>query len=150
MLLAAAPAATIEGAAGTAIYSIIKDSVFGALLVAAVVLLVWLIRRTLAVQDARVDDQKQMAERLEKAQQRQGEIIEKMTEAFGSFKSSVDGFKEAQRAGNDAIHSVGSKVQGLTTIVDGVIRDAVRRSRSGGYSSVRERPPSDPPGTRGT
>ena len=146
MFLAAASekVTSVQDAAGYAAAAIVKDSVFGALLLGAVMLLVWLVRRVLAVQDARVADQKQMSERLEKAQDRQGQLIEKMTEAFSAFKGSVDSLIQAQESGRNAITELNTSVQQLRTTMDSVIRDAVRRGSgsSGRYGVVRtEIPP---------
>ena len=144
MLLAVASekVVSMQDAAGIAAYAIVKDSVFGALLVAAVALLVWLIRRVLAIQDLRVDDQKQMSERLEKAQERQGQIIEKMTEAFSAFKSSIDRSKESQDSDREAVDKLSTSVTSMRSTLDSVLRDAVRgRSHSGGYSVTGVEPP---------
>lgn len=152
MLLAAAVAdggKTVESVAGIAAYSIVRDSVFGALLIVAVVLLIWLVRRVLAIQDLRVQDQKDMSARLEKSQEKTGEIIVKMTEAFSTFKSAVDKFNQTQELNWEATSDLTSTVRSLQGTVDSVVRDAVRgpyRSSSrSGTSTPAVRPGSDPP-----
>lgn len=139
---------TVEGVAELAVYSIVKDSVFGALLIVSVVLLIWLVRRVLAIQDLRVQDQKDMSERLEKSQEKTSALIEKMTEAFSTFKSAVDKLNQTQELSRDATSELTSTVRSLQGTVDSVVRDAVRgpyRSSRSSSSIPATRPESIPP-----
>lgn len=142
MLLSDASLAStsVQDVASTAAYNVVRDSVFGALLLVAVVLCVWLVKRVLEVQDLRVADQKHMSERLEKAQDRQGTLIEKTTEAFSSFRGSIDQLNRTQETHRDADYELASVIQRLQGTVDSVIRDAVRGKRtglSGEYNATR-------------
>lgn len=136
-LIAAVSAATqgVEDATSR----IVKDSVFGALLVVAVILLVWLVRRVLAIQDLRVEDQKAMSTRLERSQEKQALLIEKMTEAFTGVKATLETLNRTQQESSRVTSDLSNNVKGLQNTVDSVIREAVRSktSRSGGYPAVR-------------
>lgn len=149
MLLQADSTASVQDAAGSAVYSIVKDSVFGALLIVAVVLLIWLVRRVLAIQDLRVQDQKDMSARLEKSQEKQGALIEKMTEAFGAFKNTVEKLNQTQEMSRGATNDLVAAVRSLQSTVDSVLRDAVRspyrRSQSPTGTPVPRPGSSSPP-----
>lgn len=151
MLLQADNTASVQGAAENAVYSIVKDSVFGALLIVAVVLLIWLVRRVLAIQDLRVQDQKDMSARLENSQEKQGALIEKMTEAFSAFKNTVEKLNQTQEMSRGATNDLVVAVRSLQSTVDSVLRDAVRNPyrRSHSPSSVPAvKPSSSPPRPR--
>lgn len=126
-------------AANSAVAVIIKEGVMGALLVVSVALLVFLVRRVLAVQDMRVEDQKKMSDRLERSQERQSALIEKMTQAFTSFESAVDKMNQTQQLSSASVTALLAEVGKLQSTVDSVVRDAVRKptSRTGAYSVVR-------------
>jgi high-affinity Fe2+/Pb2+ permease len=140
--------APVSKAAEIAIYSIVKDSVFGALLIVTVILLVWLVRRVLSIQDLRVQDQKDMSDRLEKSQEKTSALIEKMTEAFTTFQSAVDKLNQTQELSREATADLASTVRSLKDTVDSVVRDAVRgpyRSSRSRSSLPAARPGSNPP-----
>lgn len=142
----------MNDAAGSAAAVLIKESVMGALLVVAVVLLVLLVRRVLAVQDLRVADQKQMSERLEKAQEKQSQLITSMTDALGGMRSTIGSLDKAQNASRDTTAELSSSINAMRATIDSVLREAVRAksarppsnysspsSTSGGYSVIEPR-----------
>lgn len=148
-MLALAAADPVTEVATTTVTAIVRESVLGALLVVAVVLLVWLVRRVLAIQDLRVSDQKQMSDRLEKAQEKTTQLINTMTEAFSTFKVTLEKINQTQELSREAATELSSSVKSLQNTVDSVIREAVRgTARAGSYSVTRREPTSSTPPPR--
>ena len=124
---------TVADAAGSAVSTVYKDSILGALLIICIALLVWLIRRVLSVQDQRVDDQKQMSERLEKSQDRQTALLEKTGEAFLRHEASMQRQIDVLTRSTEEVAGLSSSVRSMQGTVDSVVRDAVRsRPRGSG------------------
>lgn len=136
----------VEEVASNAVGFIIKESVMGALLVVAVALLVWLVKRVLAIQDLRVEDQKKMSERLEKASDKQAALITTMTETFTAFKVTLEKLNNTWELNEKATSSLSSSVDKLQNTVDSVVRDAVRGQTRRGYSGRTTPPPEAPQG----
>lgn len=126
--------------ASTAAYSIVKDSVFGALLLIAVVGIIWLIRRLLAVQDLRVADQVRANELMERTRDKTAALMEQVLKASSSVDSALEDMSEAQETQANAIRESRTAIQQVQTTMDSIIRDAVRR-RSTPASNVDDTTP---------
>jgi flagellar biosynthesis/type III secretory pathway M-ring protein FliF/YscJ len=120
MLLSAMQLQEASDVAKTATVAIIRESILGALLVFAVVLIVVLIRKLMLVQDLRVSDQKDMSRLLESATQRNSALSEKVSEALSGVKSALEQLNDTERHEQETVNR-------LCTLVDSVLREAVKR-----------------------
>lgn len=141
MLLASLQPKAANEAAGDALAVIVKDSVLGALLVVAVGLCVWAVLRLSSVQNKRVADQKQMNERMEKSQEKMASLIEKMTDAFTGHKAALDRLSDTEKSQTETMVHLCSKMEGVQSTIDSVVRDAVRRAPRRSYTPGSGRPP---------
>lgn len=130
-LVALDPIEKVVDSSSLALATIIKDSVFGALLAVAVGLLIILIRRILQVQDQRVADQKDLNVRIEASQTKYIELLEKMSEAIQNNRLAVERLDDSQDHGLTNIDKLSGEIKALQQMMDSVIRDAVRTSHVG-------------------
>jgi len=123
MLLAAwiGPAAEAVELAGKSGLSIIASSLLGAITVLSIIVTIFAVWMLNHVQNERVADQKQLSERMEKASERQEKLVEKMTGTFAGVKNALDNLTQTEK-------DTQAFLRELKTSMDGVIRDAVRRS----------------------
>jgi len=115
--------------ASTAAYSIVRDSVFGALLIVSVIGIIYLIRRLLSVQDLRVADQVRANEMMERLREKTGALMEQVTRASTEANSALERLTDIQSDNNKAIGELRATLQALTMTMDSIIRDAVRSRR---------------------
>lgn len=117
------------GAAGVALQtvqpalSVLEKSVIGSVLVIALAGAVAAIILALRVQNARVADQKEASERLEKTHS-------KMVEAFGKFKGTLDGLQKSGETSQQGLVALSREITGLSGKVDLMI--AMSGQRRGG------------------
>jgi hypothetical protein len=121
--------------AATAASVIIKDSILGSLLLVAVVGIVFLIRRLLAVQDLRVVDQVRSNEIMERSREKTVVLMEHVSKASNEVNSALDRFTDVQADTVKAVSELRVALMNLQNTMDSVIRDAVRGRSSGGSSS---------------
>jgi uncharacterized protein HemX len=117
--------------ATTAAYSIVRDSVFGALLVVAVLGIAWLIRRLLSVQDQRVADQVRANELMERTREKTTALMSQMTSASSAVNVALEKLTDVQGDNGRAITELRSAVQALQSTMDSIIREAVREAARG-------------------
>lgn len=110
----------------TVAYIVVRDSVFGALLVLAITALYLLTVQLLRIQEKRVTDLQKLNERVEAREDSTRRLVDKMTEAFQQVKSSLDTLSrvgERQAEATDGNTEVLRKVEGT---LDSVIREHAR------------------------
>lgn len=112
--------------ASTAVYSIVKDSVFGALLIVAVIGIIWLIKRLLDVQDKRVADQVRANELMERTREKTAHLMEQMTKASSEVNSTLERLTDVQSDNVKALGELRAALQTLQMTMDSIIREAVR------------------------
>lgn len=119
----------LDGSSGDALQlvqpalTLLEKSVIGSVLVLALTGAVAAVILALRVQNARVDDQKEASERLEKTHS-------KMVEAFGQFKGTLESLEKSEEASQQGIIALGTVVSGLAGKVDLMI--ALGGQRRGG------------------
>lgn len=91
--------------------SILEKSVIGSVLVVALALCVAAIVVLIKVQNARVSDQKEASERLEKTHN-------KMVEAFGRFKGTLESLERSEETSQQGLQNLSRDVSGLAGKVD--------------------------------
>jgi septal ring factor EnvC (AmiA/AmiB activator) len=131
----------VEEAATSAVAVIVRESFLGAFAVLCLVLCVaaaWLLVR---VQNQRTQDLKQMSDKMEKSQDQMAQLIGKMTEAFLGHKAALKRLTDTEKVQTETMQNMVSKMEGMRTTIDSVIRDAVRAPRPPRYT-----PSSRPPG----
>jgi len=138
MLLAAVSSSVTE----TAAYIIVRDSVFGALLLLAIGALVALTRVLLAVQDKRIVDLQTINKHVEQREEKNGQLIVRMTDALGSHTRALEVLERSYVEHTKAIESSTERVSRLEGTVDSVIRDYARVAAS----PRRATAPSEPRG----
>lgn len=134
------PTKSVAGVAETAMYSIVKDSVFGALLLVAVFGIIWLIRRLLSVQDMRVADQVRANEKMEAIRDKTAKLLEQLTKTSSESSVALERMIDAQ---SDNVRSLGemrTTVERQQLTIDSVIRDAVRGRVSRSDAPARNDP----------
>ena len=115
------PAAEAAELAGKSGLSVIASGLLGSIAVLSLlvaIFAVWMLNR---VQNERVADQKQLSERMEKASERQEKLVEKMTSTFSGVKNALENLTQTEK-------DTQAFLRELKGSMDGVIRDAVRRS----------------------
>lgn len=130
-------ATKVTEAASTAVFSIIKDSVLGALLIIAVLGVIWLLRKVVTVQDQRIADQKAANEAMERQREKVSDLALKMVHASTQLNASIEKLTDSTEDHTKAIAELRSSFQELKNVVDSVIRDAVRRRSSGQMPEVQ-------------
>lgn len=134
------PSKTIDVAASAAT-SVIEKGILGALLIIAVIGIVFLIRRLLHIQDQRVEDQVRANEVMERARDKTAAIMEHFSKASNDIDMALDRFADVQSdtakrfadVQSDTVKAVSelrAAVTSLQNMVDSVIRDAVRSRRA--------------------
>ncbi len=141
LLAAAEHASTVADVASTAAYSIVRDSVYGALLVAAVGGIVWLIKRLLAAQDQRVADQIRANESMDRTREKTAALMEQMTRALSEVNGALERMSDLQGDSVRAINDVRTALSNIATTLDSIIRDAVRGSRRSAPPQPRHQEP---------
>jgi len=117
------------GAAGLALQTVqpaltlLEKSVIGSVLVLALAGAIAAVVLALRVQNARVADQKEASERLEKTHS-------KMVEAFGKFKGTLDSLQKSEETSQQGLTALSREVSGLSGKVDLMI--AMSGQRRGG------------------
>jgi hypothetical protein len=101
----------------------LEKSVIGSVLLLALAAAVASITLALRVQNARVADQKEASERLEKTHT-------KMVEAFGKFKGTLESLEKSEATSQQVLTSLGREVSGLSGRVDLMI--AINGQQRGG------------------
>lgn len=105
------------GAAGLALQtvqpalSVLEKSVIGSVLVIALAGAVAAVVLALRVQNARVADQKEASDRLEKTHS-------KMVEAFGKFKGTLETLSKSEDTTQQGLHQLSRDINGLSGKVD--------------------------------
>jgi biopolymer transport protein ExbB/TolQ len=110
----------------TVAYIVVRDSVFGALLILALFALYLLTVQLLRIQEKRVTDLQKLNERVEAREDSTRRLVDKMTEAFQQVKSSLDTLSKVgdkQAEATDSNTEVLRKVEGT---LDSVIREHAR------------------------
>jgi hypothetical protein len=138
MFLATAAPSVTE----TAVYIIVRDSVFGALLVVALVALYALMRVLLKVQDKRVADLERINERVEAREERLEKLSEKMTEALTSHTLALESLKQTELEQTRALNANTDAVRRVEGTLDSVIRE---HARTAANAARYGRSPTPPP-----
>jgi methyl-accepting chemotaxis protein len=144
MMLAAV--SDVKSVTETAVYVIVRDSAFGALLVVAIAALYLLVQQLLKVQDKRVTDLQKLNERVEAREDSTRRLVEKMTETFQQVKSSLDALKDT---GEDQVEALSRNTQAVSKVestLDSVIREHARTAaHAAGYRRTSSTTTSAPP-----
>jgi predicted lipoprotein len=94
---------------------VLAQTVLGSVLVVVLIVAVAAIYTLIKVQNARVEDQKEMSERLERTNA-------KMVDAFSGFQTALTGLEKAEDTSQQAIQFLRDQVVGLSTRIDGCPR----------------------------
>ena len=104
--------------------SVLEKSVIGAVLIVALALMVASIIALIRVQNARVADQKEASERLESSR-------DKMVEAFGKFKGTLEALERSEDTSQKALQALSRDVSSMSGKVDLLIALRGQGHRSG-------------------
>jgi predicted lipoprotein len=95
--------------------STLAQTVLGSVLILALLLAVLAVYTLIKIQNARVDDQKEMSGRLEASHA-------KMLEAFSKFKITIEGLERTEATGQQVLQAVRDQLVALATRIDGCPR----------------------------
>lgn len=138
MFLTAVPQSVTE----TAVYIIVRDSVFGALLVVAMVALYALVRVLLKVQDKRVADLERINERVEAREERLEKLSGKMTEVLTTHTIALERLERTEMEQTRALSFNTEALKRVEGTLDSVIRE---HARTAGNAARYGRSPTPPP-----
>jgi uncharacterized protein HemX len=138
LLLLAAPGVS-DGATETVVKAIVSQGILGALLLLAVALCAWAVVKLNKVQSDRVKDQKEMSDKLEKAQNLSGELVKDMTRAFGKNSTALDRLAQTETEQSRRLDSLSGKVERMDRNVELAVRSRAQRSYT--PTSVKPQPP---------
>jgi hypothetical protein len=132
MLLLGEPTRATEDVVASAAGNVIEKGVLGALLIIAVVGIIFLIRRLLAVQDQRVADQVRSNELMERTREKTALLMEHVAKSSNETNTTLDRHADKIEDNTKAAGELRTELAALRSTMDSVMRDAVR---SGGHSS---------------
>jgi uncharacterized protein Yka (UPF0111/DUF47 family) len=138
MTLAAAPG---DSVVETAAYVIVRDSSFGALLLLAIIAVFLLVKQLMKLHEKRISDLKSVNTHVEAREDKAERLMERMTEAFTSFRSALDQMNSTGQSQTNAVNNLVEVVRKLDSTTDSVLREHARIA-----AAWYRRSPTPPPG----
>ena len=115
--------------AATAATSLVERGILGSLLVLSLVGIVLLVRELTRVQDQRVKDSFAFSDIMEKYRDKISGVLDQTHAAQANISSTLDRLSATQIDHTRVLQEVKGSLENVQRTLEGVIRDAVRRSR---------------------
>lgn len=132
----------------SAAYVIVRDSSFGALLLIAIVAVFMLVKQLIKLHEKRIADLKSLNSHVEAREDKAEKLMEKMTDAFGQFKTALERVNSTEQQQTAAMTALTEVVRKADSTIDSVLREHARTAAHASAGYRRRTPPpgvSEPP-----